>query len=99
MRVACCQISPQVESPDRSTQLALDAISAAVAGGAELIVLPELANSGYVFDRAEETRTAAVPPGADLIRDWGARPQRVTRSSSPASASSPPTGACSTARC
>jgi 5-aminopentanamidase len=71
LRVACCQISPQVESPDRSTQLALDAISAAVAGGAELIVLPELANSGYVFDRAEEARTAAVPPGADLIRDWG----------------------------
>lgn len=51
--------------------LARDAIAAAVAGRAELIVLPELVNSGYVFRTAEEARAAAVPAGGELIRSWG----------------------------
>jgi predicted amidohydrolase len=71
LRIACCQIAPEVESPEHSAELARDAITAAVAGGAELIVLPELANSGYVFRTAEEARAAAVPAGGELLREWG----------------------------
>jgi 5-aminopentanamidase len=71
LRIACCQISPQVQSPERSAELARDAIAAAVAGGAELVVLPELVNSGYVFRTAEEARASAVPADGELIRSWG----------------------------
>jgi predicted amidohydrolase len=60
-----------VESPERSDQIAREAIAAAVAGGAELVVLPELANSGYVFRTAQEARSAAVPAEGQLIRGWG----------------------------
>jgi 5-aminopentanamidase len=71
LRIACCQIAPQVESPEASAELAREAIAAAVDGGAELIVLPELANSGYVFRTAQEARAAAVPAGGEQIRGWG----------------------------
>src|SRR3954453_20434019 len=68
-RIACCQIAPNVEDPGRNASLALDAIQRAVAGGAQIVVLPELATSGYLFRSAEEARAVAVPADGDLLRD------------------------------
>ena len=67
VRVACCQIAPDVGHPERSAELAVDAIAAAVAVGAQVVVLPELSTSGYVFMSVEEARAAAL--GAEEVAD------------------------------
>jgi predicted amidohydrolase len=70
-RIACCQIAPDVDDPAGNEALTRDAIQAAVAGGAQIVVLPELATSGYVFRSAEEARAAAIPADGDLLRRLG----------------------------
>jgi 5-aminopentanamidase len=70
-RVACCQIAPDVEEPGRNEALARNAIKDAVASGAQIVVLPELATSGYVFRSADEARAAAVPANGELLRRLG----------------------------
>ena len=70
VRLACCQIAPDVDSPDRSAELALDALADAVTGGAQFVVLPELVNSGYVFTSREEAQAAAVPADGALLAGW-----------------------------
>jgi predicted amidohydrolase len=47
---------------DANRALILAAVAGAVAGGADLLVLPELATSGYVFADAAEARAVALPP-------------------------------------
>jgi 5-aminopentanamidase len=76
VRIACCQISPDVESPATSTALAREAIAAAVAQGAQIVVLPELCTSGYVFREAAEARAAATAPDGELLRGWAAEAAR-----------------------
>jgi predicted amidohydrolase len=52
--VACCQLAPRVGELKHNRQISLDAIRMAAARGAQVVVLPELVQSGYVFvDRAE----------------------------------------------
>ncbi len=70
VRVACCQIAPEVGQPERNAERAREAIVAAVGGGAQIVVLPELVTSGYVFGSVEEARAAAVPANGDLLRGW-----------------------------
>jgi predicted amidohydrolase len=77
VRVACCQISPDVERPGYSAELAREAIATAVAGSAQIIVLPELANSGYVFGSAQEARAAAVPADGELLGGWAVQVARA----------------------
>jgi predicted amidohydrolase len=72
MRVACCQIAPDVADPAVSAAEAGEAISAAVAGGAQIVVLPELANSGYVFRSEREVRAAATPADGEVLTSWAA---------------------------
>jgi 5-aminopentanamidase len=70
VRVACCQLAPDVEDPEGSAERARSAIAEAVAAGAQVIVLPELANSGYVFGSSGEARAAAVSAGGELLDGW-----------------------------
>jgi 5-aminopentanamidase len=70
IRIACCQFAPDVEDPEASARAAREAIRAAVDGGAQIVVLPELANSGYVFRSAAEARAAAVPADGPLLEEW-----------------------------
>jgi predicted amidohydrolase len=70
VRVACCQFSPDVESPERGQVIAREAIGAAIADGAQIVVLPELCNSGYAFRSADEAEAAAVPRDGELLRGW-----------------------------
>jgi predicted amidohydrolase len=70
VQVACCQIAPDVLRPAHSATLAREAIAAAVAGGAQIVVLPELVNSGYVFESTEEAQAAAVPADGELLAGW-----------------------------
>ncbi|HVQ52712.1 MAG TPA: nitrilase-related carbon-nitrogen hydrolase, partial [Mycobacterium sp.] len=52
-RVACCQLDPVIGEVDANTGLISSAISEAVSAGADIIVLPELATSGYMLADAE----------------------------------------------
>ncbi len=70
MHVACCQTAPDVLDPARSVEIAHDALAAAIDDGAQIVVLPELCNSGYVFDSIEEARAAATTVDGDVLAGW-----------------------------
>jgi predicted amidohydrolase len=70
VRIACCQIAPDVESPAESAALARASVAEAVAGGADIVLLPELCASGYVFRSVEEARAAATPADGELLGGW-----------------------------
>ncbi len=70
VRVACCQLAPDVEDPRDSANRTRAAIAQAIVGGGQIIVVPELSNSGYVFRSEAEARAAAVRGGDALLEDW-----------------------------
>lgn len=71
VRVACVQMEPHVGEKDANVAKTLSKITEAADRGAELVVLPELCNSGYVFESREEAfalaEDAATGPTA---RAW-----------------------------
>jgi predicted amidohydrolase len=67
--VACVQMEPHVGARQDNIARAVAHVETAARGGASLIVLPELANSGYVFeDRAEALAAAEPLPDGDMAR-------------------------------
>jgi predicted amidohydrolase len=70
VKVACCQTVPEVGNPVTSAARARAALRSAVEAGADVVVLPELAGSGYVFSSVEEARAAAVPVDGELLDGW-----------------------------
>ena len=70
VRIACCQLAPSVERPDRNSAMLREAIGGAIDAGARIVVVPELSNSGYVFESVDEARAAAVARDDDLLRGW-----------------------------
>jgi predicted amidohydrolase len=75
-RVACCQLATDVEHPEQSVARTQAAIATAVAGGAQIVVVPELSNSGYIFRSEEEARAAAITPDDPLFDGWAAEADR-----------------------
>ncbi len=71
-RVCCQQLDPVVGDLDGNRELALAAIAGAVEQGADVIVLPELTTSGYMFESAEEAASVALDPDHEILREWGA---------------------------
>lgn len=72
VRIACQQLAPVLGDLAANRELCLGAIREAVDAGAEVIVLPELATSGYMFESADEARAAAIDADDDLLREWSA---------------------------
>ncbi len=71
IRIACVQMEPVVGEKDRNVRRSVEFIEAAADNGARLIVLPELANSGYVFETREEAFDLAEPvPGGPTCDAW-----------------------------
>ena len=71
--VAVCQLSLAVGEPEANLAVAAAAVRAAAGARATLVVLPELCDSGYVFDSAAEARALASPSGqSDALRQWHA---------------------------
>ena len=72
--IAVAQIAITVGEPDVNRQAAASAVAEAAAAGARLVVLPELCDSGYVFDDADpavEARGLAAPAaGSVTLRQW-----------------------------
>jgi len=71
IKVAAIQIEPHIGDKEYNLRKMTDFIDKAAAQGAKLIVLPELANTGYVFNSREEAFSLAetVPggPTTDLL--------------------------------
>jgi 5-aminopentanamidase len=72
VRVAACQVSLHVGEVAQNRHTALAAIWAAAAAGASVVILPELAQSGYVFDSPAEARAAAEPADGPTVTGWAA---------------------------
>jgi len=72
--IAVAQLAITVAEPDANRRAAADAIAEAAAAGARLVVLPELCDSGYVFDAADpaaEARGLAAPAAdSTTLRQW-----------------------------
>jgi len=71
VRVASCQLSLQVAEPERNRSVAVAAVGEAVARGAQVVVLPELTPSGYVFTDAAEARSLAESARGITAGQWG----------------------------
>ncbi|HEX5193887.1 MAG TPA: nitrilase-related carbon-nitrogen hydrolase [Solirubrobacteraceae bacterium] len=69
-RVCCQQLDPVVGDLDRNRERALTAIAEGVELGADVIVLPELVTSGYVFESAEEAAALSIAPDHEILREW-----------------------------
>lgn len=70
--IACCQLAPRVGEPEANRVRCHEAIAAAAHQHAQIVVLPELANSGYVFADAGEARTCAESLGGATVGEWAA---------------------------
>lgn len=69
-RVACCQLDPTIGDRAGNTEQTTAAIDDAVAAGAQVIVLPELASSGYVFSSAAEASENAETVEGPTLAAW-----------------------------
>lgn len=70
MIVECRQISPVVGDFHYNRDLTAQAIAESAAAGADLVVLPELALSGYVFESQGEAASMAVPRSHPVFDTW-----------------------------
>jgi predicted amidohydrolase len=68
--VACCQIAPRVGELAANRAACWEAARRAAGEGARIVVLPELASSGYVFHDRAEARTLAEPLDGPTVTEW-----------------------------
>jgi predicted amidohydrolase len=67
--VACCQLALRIGDSDGNRARSAAAIAAV---DAQVVVLPELCVSGYVFADAAEARALAEPVDGPTVREWSA---------------------------
>lgn len=78
LTVACVQMEPRIGDKAHNLQRTLQAVQRAAAQGAQIVVLPELVNTGYVFGSRQEAFSLAeeIPDGestqawVDAARQW-----------------------------
>lgn len=70
VRVACAQLALDVERPSGNLDATLAAIATAAEGGAQIVVLPELAASGYVFADRDDLARAAESRDGPTVTAW-----------------------------
>jgi predicted amidohydrolase len=73
LRVACVQMEPRIGQREDNMARSLQHIAEAARAGARLVVLPELCNTGYVFEsRAEAFALAETLPDGPSCQAWQA---------------------------
>lgn len=70
VRVVCCQIAPHVGELAFNRHLCAQAIYDAAREGAQIVVLPELAQSGYVFADKAEALSLSEQVDGPTLREW-----------------------------
>ena len=71
-RIACQQLAPVIGDLAANRELARAAIAEAVSDGADVVVLPELITSGYVFESVEEAAALAIGSDHEILSEWAA---------------------------
>lgn len=69
-QVAVAQVAPRLLDFDTNVEMTLDAIGSARGRGADILVLPELCLSGYMFDTVDEARCCAITPAHPVFDRW-----------------------------
>lgn len=71
LRIACIQMEPDVGDKEGNLARSLEWIERAAAQDADLVVLPELCNTGYVFEtRAEAGALSEEVPNGPTTQAW-----------------------------
>src|SRR6185436_20158052 len=68
--VTCCQLSPRIGDLAGNVERSTAAVRIAVACGADVVVLPELVTSGYVFESVDEVAGTAITPAHAVFEKW-----------------------------
>ncbi|MDQ2849305.1 MAG: carbon-nitrogen hydrolase [Actinomycetota bacterium] len=68
--VACCQLAPTLGDPAANRECVADAVTEAVVSGAQIIVLPELMSSGYMFTDTAEAAASAETVDGETLALW-----------------------------
>jgi predicted amidohydrolase len=71
VRAAACQVRLDIDDQAGNRDRVTGGVLAAADRGARLIVVPELANTGYVFADAVEARALAEPADGPSVTAWG----------------------------
>ena len=78
VKIACIQFDPQMAQKELNVERTLELIEEAAASGARVIVLPELCNTGYMFQsRSEAFGLAEVVPDGETCQAWLIAAQRL----------------------
>lgn len=77
-RIICSQFAPRLADLPANIDLSVQQIRQAAADDADIIVLPELATSGYMFTDREEARATAVTTDHPLFAEWAQAAGRAT---------------------
>lgn len=76
IRLGVAQTEPRVLEVDRNLEVTKKILDQALKKGVDVLVLPELMNSGYVFESMEEAQSCSesIPRGefSKLLREWSA---------------------------
>ena len=75
-RVVCQQFAPRIADLPANHERSVRAVAEAVDAGADIVVLPELVTSGYVFESSDEAAAVAITPGHAVFADWAAEAAR-----------------------
>ena len=71
IKIACIQMQPVIGNVEANVAHSIELIDRAAGLGARLVVLPELCNSGYMFQSREEAFAASEPvPAGPTVRAW-----------------------------
>jgi predicted amidohydrolase len=76
VRIACCQTAPDVDHPDANPVVVREALAAAIRASAQIVILPGLSNSGYVFRDLDEVQAAAISREDERLREWSQEARR-----------------------
>jgi len=71
VRIACIQMQPAIGNVEDNVAHSVGLINRAVELGAKLVVLPELSNTGYMFQSREEAFALSEPiPNGPTVKAW-----------------------------
>jgi predicted amidohydrolase len=75
-RVVCQQLAPRIADLQANQERSVRAVAEAVDAGADVVVLPELVTSGYVFESIDEAAAVAITPQHAVFAEWAAEAVR-----------------------